>query len=332
MRKALVLTLAVLLLGGLTALAGNVLTDLEVTGATILRGSTTIANASFTGSYSGDFDLNDILDIDANDDTYYAANIYNLGNGGGLYVKSGGTGSIFVLDDGGTVLWTVADGGAWTVGVSGTGYDFKWWSATAGEYFLWDESEDALIIGDGTNYVRTDSTNGITLAGTAKVTRRLYLPIDTGGGTATTETFMNSPSINVDTDDETFYASVPVPADWDGASDMTLYFAIANEIAETDGDDIIITLQIKGDADGEAMAANGQAPTCTLDLTGGDEAIDVVNLSTAVIDYNEGTYPIAVDDILKIKCSIGLGTGTEITGPTHIVAWWIEYTADQFDQ
>ena len=185
---------------------------------------------------------------------------------------------------------------------------------------------------DGTTQFSMKDGGGFVFGGASKPVKRLYLPIDVGGGTADTETFMNSPSINIDTDDETFYASVPVPADWDGASDMVLCFAIANEIAETDGDDVIITLQIKGDADGEAMAANGQAPTCTLDLTGGDEAINVVNLSTATIDYNEATYPIAVDDVLKIKCSIGLGTGTEITGPTHIVAWWVEYTADQLTQ
>lgn len=284
MKRISVAVLCTLAIVCLVAFASNRLDDLEVTGASILRGTTTLYNVTLSGTFSGDLDLDDYLDIDSTDDTYYAANVKTTGNGGGLFVDSTGTGNIFAIAHDGTTQVSMPDGG------------------------------------------------GVVFADASKPVKRLYLPISTGGGTSDITTFMNSPSINIDTDDETFYASVPVPADWDGASDLTLYVAIANEIAETDGDDIIITLVVKGNADGETMAANGQAPTCTLDLTGGDEAINKVNLMTATIDYNEATYPIAVDDIMTIKGSIGLGTGTEITGPTHIVAWWIEYTADQLTQ
>ena len=36
--------------------------------------------------------------------------------------------------------------GPLTIGVDGTGYDFKLFSATPGKYFLWDESADKLIV------------------------------------------------------------------------------------------------------------------------------------------------------------------------------------------
>ena len=287
MKKGLIFGLIVLVVVSLAALAVNQLTDLAVSGLATFNGGTTLYSTQTLASsclFIGDMDLNDILDLDTTDDTYYAANVTTSGDGGGVYVNSTGTGNIFAVADSGTTVMSVPDGGV------------------------------------------------LTFASTGQPTKRLYLPIDVGGGTADTETYMNSPSINIDADDETWYASVPVPADWDGASDMTLYFMVANEIAETDGDDVIITLVIKGNADGELMAANGQAPTCTTDLTGGDEAINIVNLASAVIDYNEGTYPIAVDDIMTIKCSIGLGTGTEVTGPMHIISWWVEYTADQLSQ
>jgi len=38
-----------------------------------------------------------------------------------------------------------------TVGVDDTGYDVKFFGATSGKYILWDESDDALIIPDSTN-------------------------------------------------------------------------------------------------------------------------------------------------------------------------------------
>jgi len=51
------------------------------------------------------------------------------------------------------VLYTdggISSSGTITVGASDTGYDVKFWGATANNYMLWDESEDRLFI-DGTN-------------------------------------------------------------------------------------------------------------------------------------------------------------------------------------
>jgi len=287
MKRLLLILLLVLAVGCFTTFTGfgGVVCDtLEVTGVSILRGSTTLYAVILSGSFTGDFDLNSYADIDSTSDTYYAANIKTTGNGGSLYVDSTGTGNIFAVAHDGTTQFSIPDGG------------------------------------------------GFVFADASKPVKRIYLPIDVGGGTADTETFQNSPSINLDATDETFYASVPIPADWDGASDLTIYVMVGNEIAETDGDDVSITFTVKGYADGETMATAGQTCALLQDLTSGDEAIDIVNQCTAVIDYNEASHPIAVDDIMTIKGFVNLAAGVECTGPLHIVAWWIEYTADQLSQ
>ena len=174
-------------------------------------------------------------------------------------------------------------------------------------------------------------TFGIDIAGELTVTKTLSIILDmaVGGGTADIAAFNNGPSINLDADGETFYASFKAPEQWDAASDMTLVMMVGNEIAETDGDDVSITCLVRGYADGETMSAAGQTVAMALNLTGGDEAIDVVNEVATVIDYNEATYPIAAGDTVTIKATVNLTDGTECTGPLHIVAWWVEYTIDK---
>lgn len=157
---------------------------------------------------------------------------------------------------------------------------------------------------------------------------RKTLPIQTGGGTATIEAFLGAPSINLDADGETFLCSVALPDDWDYSSNMTIGLAVANEIAETDGDDVSITFQVRGYANGETMSDAGQSVAATLNLTGGDEAINVINEVTGTIDYDHGTYPVDQKDWLIIEGTVNLGGGGECTGPLHIIAWWLEYNAD----
>jgi hypothetical protein len=190
-------------------------------------------------------------------------------------------------------------------------------------------ADTEVNIGDGTNQVTFASDGEIGLEGTAKVTRAIRLDLDSQHGTATSESFQGAPSINLDADGETFYSSFEVPKDWDAASDMTIVMMVANEIAEDDGDDISIPCQVRGYADGETMGDAGQAVAMDLNLTGGDEAINVVNKVTGTIDYDEATYPIAAGDFVVIEAAVELGDGTECTGPLHVVAWWVEYTANK---
>lgn len=200
-------------------------------------------------------------------------------------------------------------------------------SNTDGEMTI--QADSVINIGDGTNQVAIQADGEIQLEGTAQVTRLVPFPVAALGGTATVEVFQGSPSINLDADGETFYHTLRTPTDWNGASDITVFLDVANEIAEDDGDDVSFTLQARGYNDGETMSDAGQSIACTLNLTGGDEAINVVNRVTGVIDWNEATYPIASDDTLVIKGVVNLGGGGECTGPLHIVAWGIQYTANK---
>lgn len=187
-------------------------------------------------------------------------------------------------------------------------------------------ADDSFRVGDGTNELIVKPDGEVELAGTAKVTDSVELPIATGGGTATIEAFQGAPSINLDADGETFYASFEAPKKWDAASDLTLVLMVGNEIAETDDDDVSITCQVRGYADGETMSDAGQAVACTQNLTGGDEAIDVINRVTGAIDYDHGTYPIAAGDTVVIEAVVNLAGAGECTGPLHIIKWWAEFT------
>jgi len=194
------------------------------------------------------------------------------------------------------------------------------------------QATTGVTVGDGTNQAAFASDGTVSLEGTAKVTERVSFPIDAGGGTADTEIFNGAPSINLDNDLETFAFALRVPEAWDGISDITVFFDVGNEIAEDDGDDVSFTLQVRGYADGETMSDAGQAPAGLQDLTGGDQAINVINRVTATIDYDDATYPIVANDTLVIECTVNLAGAGECTGPLHIIAWGIEYVADKLGE
>lgn len=200
---------------------------------------------------------------------------------------------------------------------------------SSGDGILQLVADTSMRLGDGTNEARFAADGELTLAGTAQVTRTVSLPIATGGGTSTVEAWRAAPTINLDADGETFFASFEAPNDWNAASDLTIVLMVANEIAETNNDDVSITCQVHGYADGEATADAGQTVTCILNLTGGDEAINVLNRVTGTIDWNEATHPIAVGDTVVIEAVVDLAGGGECTGPLHILAWWVEYTANK---
>ena len=190
-------------------------------------------------------------------------------------------------------------------------------------------ADTQINIGDGTNQVEIQADGEIQLAGTAKVTQIIPLDLDTQHGTATSGEFKGAPSIDLDADTEEWFISFPVPGSWDAASDMTLVFMVANEIAEDDGDDVSFTGQARGYADGETVADAGQAVTCTLNLTGGDEAIDICNRVTGTIDWDHGVYPIAAGDTVVAKMIVNITGGGECTGPLRILSQWVEYVANK---
>ncbi len=173
------------------------------------------------------------------------------------------------------------------------------------------------------------NTNMDTIDGT--VTRNVQLPITIGGGTATVSVITGAPSIDFNADGETAYVTFQVPNGWNAVSDMTLKAMVQNEIAETDNDDVSFTCTVHGIADGETGADAGQAVALLLNLTGGDQAINKVNLVLGTIDYNHGTYPIAAGDTVVVKIAVNLGGAGECTGPLHILDLWCEFTSWRLD-
>jgi hypothetical protein len=83
-----------------------------------------------------------------------------------------------------TTAATVSNGGgqfngAINVGVDDTGYDVKFFGATAGAYMLWDESADDLILGGAAGLsVNSAATIGGTLAVTGVVTANAGVVVD----------------------------------------------------------------------------------------------------------------------------------------------------------
>ena len=61
--------------------------------------------------------------------------------------------------------------GTLTVGISGTGYDVKFWGDTAGKYWLWDESADGVVlVGTFTQTGNMAVTGTFTLTGAPSIT------------------------------------------------------------------------------------------------------------------------------------------------------------------
>ena len=74
-----------------------------------------------------------------------------------------GTLNIDVLDIDGAVQID----GTVTVGVDDTGYDVKFFGATSGQYMLWDQSEDELILPGDTKLSFHDAAGGENIAATS---------------------------------------------------------------------------------------------------------------------------------------------------------------------
>lgn len=197
---------------------------------------------------------------------------------------------------------------------------------SSGDGTLQLTADTSIRLGDGTNDLVIASDGTLSLEGTAKVTAALMLPLIIGGGTATIEAFLGAPTINLDADGEIWYSSFEAPNDWDGASDLTLVWMVHNEAAEDDGDDVSFTCQVRGYADGETMSDAGQTVAAALNLTGGDEAINIINRVTGTIDYDHATYPIAAGDTVVVKQVVNLAGAGEADGPLQVVAQWVEYS------
>ena len=97
----------------------------------------------------GPIDLDNILDVNADDPTSYAADIVNASDGGGLFVNSEGAGNIARFDDDGSAVVTIADGGAVTMtGTLGVTSNIN---TTSGAYQVGGVQISTSNLSDGAN-------------------------------------------------------------------------------------------------------------------------------------------------------------------------------------
>jgi hypothetical protein len=165
-----------LIVTGTTTLVGTTNLDaVDIDGATQIDATVTVGvddtgyDVKFFGATAGAYMLWD----ESADDLI-------LGGAAGLSVNS----TALVTGVLTTTAATVSNGGgqfngAINVGVDDTGYDVKFFGATAGAYMLWDESADDLILGGAAGLsVNSAATIGGTLAVTGVVTANAGVVVD----------------------------------------------------------------------------------------------------------------------------------------------------------
>jgi hypothetical protein len=209
-------------------------TGIDVTGTVTATGTSVFASLDISGDIDVDGTTNlDVVDIDGAtqidatvtvgvDDTGYDVKFFGatagaymlwdesaddliLGGAAGLSVNS----TALVTGVLTTTAATVSNGGgqfngAINVGVDDTGYDVKFFGATAGKYMLWDESADTLevsgtVTADG---LTVSPTSGDTPASIVTTTSGSFLEFTDGNTTVG-----RSPLVGAITDDLSFYTS-----------------------------------------------------------------------------------------------------------------------------
>jgi hypothetical protein len=209
-------------------------TGIDVTGTVTATGTSVFASLDISGDIDVDGTTNlDVVDIDGAtqidatvtvgvDDTGYDVKFFGatagaymlwdesaddliLGGAAGLSVNS----TALVTGVLTTTAATVSNGGgqfngAINVGVDDTGYDVKFFGATAGKYMLWDESADTLevsgtVTADG---LTVSTTLGDTPASIVTTTGGSFLEFTDGNTTAG-----RSPLVGAITDGLSFYTS-----------------------------------------------------------------------------------------------------------------------------
>ena len=207
-------------------------------------------------------------------------------------------------------------GGSLVVGVDDTGYDVKLFGATSGQYLLWDESADELVLAGDTKLSFYDAAGGENIIASSDG----HLEINAGTTldiTAPTVDLNSSTEFNIDTAAYDLNASGAVTVDSAGisldssaASNFTTSggaLTISGKIGlnfQEDGADIITintsraiatanTASIDLDASG-AIAINSSGGTLSV---GNDNVDQVVNLATA------GTRTL----------NVGINDGTDVT-------------------
>jgi len=196
----------------------------------------------------------------------------------GLYINNTSVGaSSLVIADAGTKVAEVTNAGNWLFGTDGAGVDVTFYSGTAGDNFLWDASEEKLIV-TGTNAATAlDVADGnVVVNDSLTVTAGTF---DVTAGATTLEAL----SVGVDGTGADVYFYSDTAGDW-------LFYDQANEaltVIGTNGQDALNVDDGNVDIDDD-LDVNG---TTNLDAVDIDDAVQI-----------DGTVTVGVD-----------GTGKDVT-------------------
>jgi hypothetical protein len=193
-------------------------------------------------------------------------------------IDSLGVSNILEVRDGTTAVFTINDGGAVLYGADGTAYDVTFYSDTAGDTMLWDQSEEALTI-TGTN--AQDALN-----------------VDDGNVDIADDVDVDG-TTNLDDVD------IDLSAEFEVDGHMTDFGGCTASVADGDGD---VCVSAVLEVDGE-LEIDG-----TLDADSTSDFADTVTLSkasgNALVVTAGGTISLpATSDIASLGY-VGIGDGT----------------------
>ena len=206
--------------------------------------------------------------------------------------------------------------GAVTVGVDDTGYDVKFFGATSGQYLLWDESADDLILSsdtflniEGTRASTSSTTGSFRTAGGVGIAKKLFVGTDVDvNGTANLDAVDIDGATQID-------AAVTVGVDGTGY-DVKLFGATASAymLWDESADDLIFA----GDAaiSIDATTDSSSTITGTFHTDGGGGIAKKLFVGTD-LDVNGTTNldAVDIDGVTQIDAAVTVGvdgTGLDV--------------------
>ena len=206
--------------------------------------------------------------------------------------------------------------GAVTVGVDDTGYDVKFFGATSGQYLLWDESADDLILSsdtflniEGTRASTSSTTGSFRTAGGVGIAKKLFVGTDLDvDGTANLDAVDIDGATQID-------AAVTVGVDGTGY-DVKLFGATASAymLWDESADDLIFA----GDAaiSIDATTDSSSTITGTFHTDGGVGIAKKLFVGTD-LDVNGTTNldAVDIDGVTQIDAAVTVGvdgTGLDV--------------------
>jgi len=312
--------------GAITS-SGNLAVTGTITGDTSLTlDSTTITTAEIgvlDSVTAGTAAASKAMVLDASADITGARNVTISGelDAGSLDVSGDidvdGTANLDAVDiDGATQI-----DGTVTVGVNDTGYDVKFFGATSGQYMLWDESADELVLAGDSKLSFHDAAGGENLIASGDG----HLEVNAGTTldmTAPTVDINASTAVTVDSDTVTFGSAnstdplVTIKNTTNDANGARLRFVKDKGAAGADGDDVGL-IEFYGDDDNQDQVLYARILAEVADASNGAEG---GKLTLGVASHDGGLEAGLVitdgsaDGELDITIGAGSSSVTTISG------------------